>query len=55
VNNLEGWIKPVAGKSLTFRTVGAGRPKDVTLVPYHKLFGQRYGIYWHIEPESAEK
>jgi len=55
VNNLEGWIKPVAGKSLTFRTVGAGRPRDVTLAPYHKLFGQRYGIYWHIEPESAKK
>ncbi len=47
-NDPSAWIKPVEGKPLTFRTVGAGRPKDVTLVPYHKLFGQRYAVYWRI-------
>jgi len=42
------WIKPVTGKPLTFRTVGAGKPTDVELVPFYKLFGQRYALYWTI-------
>jgi DUF1680 family protein len=45
---LETWIKPVAGKALTFRTEGAGKPNDVTLVPFYKLFGERYAIYWQV-------
>lgn len=51
-NDPSAWVKPVEGKPLTFRTVGAGRPKDVTLVPYHKLFGQRYAVYWRILTEQ---
>jgi len=50
--NLEAWIKPVKGKPLTFRTVGAGKPDDVTLVPLHKLFGQRYAVYWRIHDKK---
>jgi DUF1680 family protein len=45
---LESWIKPVAGKPLTFQTVNAGQPNDVTLIPFYKLFGQRYSIYWEL-------
>jgi len=45
---LDQWIKPVAGKPLTFRTVNAGKPDDVTLVPFYRLFGQRYSIYWEL-------
>jgi len=45
---LEDWIKPVAGQALTFRTEGAGRPDDVTLVPFYRLFGERYAIYWQL-------
>ncbi|NWG13610.1 MAG: glycoside hydrolase family 127 protein [Acidobacteria bacterium] len=45
---LDSWIKQVPGKILTFRTVGAGRPDDVTLVPFYKLFGCRYAIYWEL-------
>jgi DUF1680 family protein len=45
------WIQPVAGQPLTFRTVGVGRPQDVTLVPYHRLWGERYAIYWRVLPE----
>jgi DUF1680 family protein len=47
-----GWIQPVPDQPLTFRTVGAGRPADVTLIPFYKLFGKRYGIYWHIYDEK---
>jgi len=46
------WLKPVAGKSLTFRTTGVGVPTDITLVPFYKLFGQRYTVYWDFTPES---
>ncbi len=42
------WIKPVEGQPLTFRTVRVGKPEDVTLVPYHRLWGQKYAIYWRI-------
>jgi DUF1680 family protein len=54
--NLEDWIKPVAGRSLAFQTVGAGRPDDVALEPYYELFGKRYALYWHLyaEEEWAE-
>jgi hypothetical protein len=54
--NLEDWVKPVAGRSLTFQTVGAGRPGDVALVPFYELFGKRYALYWHLytDKEWAE-
>jgi hypothetical protein len=42
------WIKPVAGRPLTFRTSGVGAPQDVTLSPFYKLFGQRYSVYWTV-------
>ncbi len=47
-NALENWIHPVSAKDhpLTFRTVGAGRPEDVTLSPFYRLFDQRYCVYW---------
>jgi hypothetical protein len=53
---LASWIKPAAGRPLTFQTVGAGRPDDVTLSPFYELFGKRYAVYWHVysEPEWAE-
>jgi hypothetical protein len=32
-----------------------GQPYDVTLVPYHRLFGQRYSVYWRIVREGSPK
>ena len=43
---LDSWIKPVSGKPLTFMTVGAGRPTDVTLVPLFRSQHQRITAYW---------
>jgi DUF1680 family protein len=40
------WIKPVESEPLTFQTQGVGDPQDVTLIPFYKLFGERYSIYW---------
>lgn len=39
-------IQRVAGRGLEFRTVGQTR--DVTLVPFHSLFDERYAIYWRL-------
>ena len=49
----QAWIRPVEGKPLTFRTNGVGRPNDVTLVPYHRLFDQHYAIYWRLADEDG--
>ena len=51
-DDVEDWIKPVAGKPLTFQT--AGESEAVTLVPYHKLFDQRYVVYWRVLREGSE-
>ncbi len=40
------WIKPVEGAPLTFRTSGAGKPEDVSLIPLWNLHHQRYTVYW---------
>jgi DUF1680 family protein len=53
-DNLQAWVKPVEGRSLTFQTVNAGKPRDVTLTPYYELFGQRYSIYWRIYPQGNQ-
>jgi uncharacterized protein len=42
------WIKPIKGKPLTFKTEGVGKPEDVTLIPFYKLYGERYSVYWDI-------
>jgi uncharacterized protein len=44
--DLISWIRPVAGEPLTFRTTG--QVQDVTLVPFHRLFGERYSVYWSV-------
>ena len=41
-------VKPVAGKPLTFRTSSLARPQDVTLLPFYKVFEQRYTVYWKV-------
>lgn len=39
-------VEPSADQPLTFQTVGLD--DNVTLVPYHRLFGQRYVVYWRV-------
>ncbi len=51
----QDWIKPVENQPFTFRTSGVGRPEDVTLVPFYRLFGKRYAIYWHFYDEAGWK
>ena len=44
----DGWIKPAEGKPGTFRTAGAGRDRDVDLVPFYRLHRRVYAAYWDI-------
>jgi hypothetical protein len=39
------WVKPVSLETLTFKTEAAGRPRDITLVPFHRLHDRRYTVY----------
>ena len=41
-------VKPVPGAPLTFKTDGLGRPQDVTLLPFYKVFEPRYTVYWKV-------
>ncbi len=47
------WVKPVDGEVLVFRTTGVGRPSDVKLVPYYRLWNQKYAIYWRLTDEAG--
>jgi DUF1680 family protein len=44
---LSDWIKPVEGKTGSFRaTTADGR--NITLVPFYTLHQRRYGLYWDL-------
>lgn len=45
------WLKPVDGKTLTFRTTG--QPVDLTFIPIHKVVEERYGLYWRFAPPGS--
>jgi DUF1680 family protein len=46
--NVLSHIEPVPGRPLSFRSVGIGRPGDVSLVPYYRLHHQRFTVYWKL-------
>jgi uncharacterized protein len=46
-NGPEGWITRPAADRLEWRTTGQAH--DVTLVPFHSLFDERYAIYWKVQ------
>jgi DUF1680 family protein len=39
------WIK-AAGAPLTFET--KGQAQEVTMIPFNRMFGERYGVYWRV-------
>ncbi len=52
---LSSWLKRVPGEALRFKTVGAGKPNDVTLIPLADLHHQRYTVYWQFLTGKAWK
>jgi len=51
IKQLDAWIKPVEGEPLAFRVSAEG--KEIVLVPYHRLFGQRYAVYWNVYKKDS--
>ena len=43
--NINDWIKP-AGGPLQFDMKGVGKPMDVRLIPFYKMYNQYYSVYW---------
>jgi DUF1680 family protein len=41
-------INPSAGSALSFHTVGIGRPREVSLIPYYQIAHERYNLYWKV-------
>jgi uncharacterized protein len=46
-------MRAVSGKPLTFRSDKVGRPQDVTFVPFYKMHGKRYSVYFDLFTEAA--
>jgi hypothetical protein len=40
----DAWIQRTSDRTLQFRT--SGQAQDVTLVPFHTIFDERYAVYW---------
>ena len=51
-DDLGDWIKPVKGRSLTFRTTG--QEENITLAPLFDLFYRRYVVYWPFYSKGSE-
>ncbi|MGD0583086.1 MAG: beta-L-arabinofuranosidase domain-containing protein [Bacteroidales bacterium] len=49
------WTKPVEGKINTFRTLSAGRPRDIELRPFYTFYDRRYSVYWDLFSEKIWK
>ena len=50
---IEQWVRPDPLKPSVWHTHGAGRPADVTLVPFHQIAHERYVVYFEEVAGSA--
>jgi len=47
------WIRRLPGDSLVFRTMGAGQPGDITMIPFNRTAKEYYSVYWDLfTPQS---
>lgn len=44
--NSNNWVKPVANEPLVFETKNVGKPDDIKLIPFYKLYKQYYSVYF---------
>jgi len=42
------WMRRLPGDSLAFRTVAAGQPGDITLIPFNRTENEYYSVYWDL-------
>lgn len=43
--NVNDWVKQ-SSQPLSFHLQGAGKPNDVGLIPFYKMYDQYYSVYW---------
>ncbi|AEU38435.1 glycoside hydrolase family 127 protein [Granulicella mallensis] len=46
--NVDGWLKPVAGKDGVFRTANVGLKQNIEFAPFYEMPRRRYAIYWDV-------
>jgi len=46
-----GWVEPVSGTPLAFRTTGLADP--IGFVPLYKVSGERYSVYWKVAGKAV--
>jgi DUF1680 family protein len=46
--NVDGWLKPVSGKSGVFHTANVGLKEDIEFAPFYEMPRRRYAIYWDV-------
>lgn len=44
--NVNDWIRSIAGTPVTFEMKDVGKPFDVWLIPFYKIYDQYYSVYW---------
>jgi DUF1680 family protein len=49
--NPAGWLTPIPGRTLEFRTTAQGQP--ITLVPLSTIFDERYAVYWKVSDQAG--
>ncbi|HEV3415080.1 MAG TPA: beta-L-arabinofuranosidase domain-containing protein, partial [Puia sp.] len=42
------WMRRIPGDSLVFRTVSAGQPGDISLIPFNRTENEYYSVYWDL-------
>jgi len=42
------WVQAVENLPCTFKTVNAGRPREVVLYPFYRMHDKRYAVYWDL-------
>jgi DUF1680 family protein len=53
ISQITAHLKPVDGQPLTFASDDLLKPNDVELVPFYKLYNERYSVYWHLMTPAA--
>ena len=46
--NPNRWMRRVPGDTIVFRTVSAGQPGDITLIPFNRTGSEYYSVYWDL-------
>ncbi len=49
--NAAGWVEPVSGTPLTFRTTG--QEEAIGFIPLYRVFGERYAVYWKVNAKAV--